>query len=194
MVRRETSRPAAQSPFHGLIKGLSFAPAMIHRFPTFEIDESQRELRSGARVLRLQPRVFDLQVYLSRHRDRVVPKEELLDSVWPGVIVADGSLQRAISLVRSALASAGAPDGDPHFRPTRIPVLRAGRGGGGGRAPRPGWRRAPRGRFCRVGTRWWPPGFLAAPLRFASPLWGVPSGRRVPTAPVSETQTIPIRA
>lgn len=83
---------------------------MIHHFPTFEIDEAQRELRTDGRVLRLQPRIFDLLVYLVRNRDRVVPKDELLDSVWPGVIVTDGSLQRAVSLARGALTSAGAPD------------------------------------------------------------------------------------
>ncbi len=82
---------------------------MIHDFPTFEIDEAQRELRAGGRVLRLQPRVFNLLVYLVRNRERVVSKDELLDSVWPGVIVADGSLQRAISLARGALDTAGAP-------------------------------------------------------------------------------------
>ncbi len=83
---------------------------MIHHFPTFEIDEAQRELRAGGRVLCLQPRIFDLLVYLVRNCDRVVPKDELLDSVWPDVIVTDSSLQRAISLARGALAAAGAPD------------------------------------------------------------------------------------
>lgn len=81
---------------------------MIHRFATFEIDEATREVRAGTRVLTLQPRVFDLMVYLVRHRDRVVPKDELLDAVWPGVTVADGSLQRAVSLARQALAACGA--------------------------------------------------------------------------------------
>ncbi|MDD5200189.1 MAG: winged helix-turn-helix domain-containing protein [Terrimicrobiaceae bacterium] len=83
---------------------------MEHRFDTFEIDELKRELRGDKRVLQLQPRVFDLLVYLARSRDRVVPKDELLDAVWPGVIVAEGSLQRAVSLARAALAEAGAPD------------------------------------------------------------------------------------
>lgn len=83
---------------------------MIHRFARFEIDENTREVRIGARVLPLQPRVFDLLVYLARHRDRVVPKDELLDAVWPGVIVTDASLQRAVSLARGALAGAGAGD------------------------------------------------------------------------------------
>lgn len=81
---------------------------MVHRFPCFEIDEETRELRSGGRVIALQPRVFDLLVYLARNTARVVPKDELLDSVWPGVMVTDGSLQRAISLARQALEQAGA--------------------------------------------------------------------------------------
>ena len=83
---------------------------MVHRFPTFEIDEEKRELRAGARVLGVQPRVFDLLTYLARNRDRVVPKDELLDALWAGVIVADGSLQRAVSLARTTLAEAGVED------------------------------------------------------------------------------------
>jgi DNA-binding winged helix-turn-helix (wHTH) protein len=83
---------------------------MVHRFPSFEIDEPARELRAGSRVLALQPRVFDLLVYLAKNRGRVVPKDELLDTLWADVTVADGSLQRAVSLARAALAEAGAPD------------------------------------------------------------------------------------
>ncbi|MDR3401509.1 MAG: winged helix-turn-helix domain-containing protein [Chthoniobacter sp.] len=83
---------------------------MVHRFPSFEIDEPARELRAGTRVLPLQPRVFDLLVYLAKNRGRVVSKDELLDTIWADVTVADGSLQRAVSLARAALAEAGAPD------------------------------------------------------------------------------------
>ena len=83
---------------------------MVHHFGTFELDENTRELRAGGQVHALQPRVFDLLVYLARNRERVVPKDELLDSVWPGVVVTDGSLQRAVSVARSVLAKAGAPD------------------------------------------------------------------------------------
>jgi len=81
---------------------------VIHRFAHFEIDEATREVRAGERVLTLQPRVFDLLVYLAKNPDRVVSKDELLDAVWPEVTVADGSLQRAVSLARNALAEAGA--------------------------------------------------------------------------------------
>src|SRR5260370_5425291 len=84
--------------FLGIIKDV----VMVHRFPSFEIDEPARELRAGSRVLPLQPRVFDLLVYLAKNRGRVVPKDELLDTLWADVTVADGSLQRAVSLARAA--------------------------------------------------------------------------------------------
>jgi DNA-binding winged helix-turn-helix (wHTH) protein len=78
--------------------------------PAIEIDEDRRELRCGVRALAPQPKVFELLVYLARHRERVVPKAELLDALWPGVVVTEASLQRAISLARSALAELGASD------------------------------------------------------------------------------------
>lgn len=83
---------------------------MLHRFQSFEIDESTRELRAGSRVLSLQPLVFDLLVYLVKNHDRVVPKDELLETLWPETTVAESSLQRAVSLARTALAEAGATD------------------------------------------------------------------------------------
>jgi DNA-binding winged helix-turn-helix (wHTH) protein len=79
----------------------------IHRFAAFELDPGQRALRLGGRELPLQPRVFDLLSYLVEHRDRVVSKEELLESLWPGVVVTESSLQRAVSLARSALEQGG---------------------------------------------------------------------------------------
>ena len=33
----------------------------------------------------MQPRVFDLLVYLVSNSDRVVPKDELMDALWPDV-------------------------------------------------------------------------------------------------------------
>jgi len=41
--------------------------------PTIEIDEDRREVRGGGKVLSPQPKVFELLVYLARHRERVVP-------------------------------------------------------------------------------------------------------------------------
>jgi DNA-binding winged helix-turn-helix (wHTH) protein/ATP/maltotriose-dependent transcriptional regulator MalT len=72
-------------------------------FGRFVLDDDGRTLRLDGRDRPLQPLVFDLLVYLVRHRDRVVPKEELLERLWEGATVTDGSLQRAVSLLRGVL-------------------------------------------------------------------------------------------
>jgi len=79
----------------------------IHHFAAFVLDPHRRRLTLEGREIPLQPRVFDLLSYLVEHRDRVVSKEELLDKLWPGVVVTESSLQRAVSLVRSALQQGG---------------------------------------------------------------------------------------
>src|SRR5262245_21274960 len=76
-------------------------------FGRFVLDESARALRLDGQERPLQPLVFDLLAYLVRHRDRVVSKDELLTELWSGAIVTDGSLQRAVSLLRTALREGG---------------------------------------------------------------------------------------
>lgn len=80
---------------------------MTFRFGRFELDEARRELRLGPRVMEMQPRLFDLLVHLVRNRERVVSKDELLAAIWPGVIVTDSSIMRAVSLIRSLLREGG---------------------------------------------------------------------------------------
>ncbi|WP_076865632.1 winged helix-turn-helix domain-containing protein [Bradyrhizobium mercantei] len=76
---------------------------MAFSFGLFELDEAGRVLLCARQEIPLQPRVFDLLVYLVRHRDRVISKDELLEAVWPDVTVTDNSLQRAVSSLRAAL-------------------------------------------------------------------------------------------
>ncbi len=76
---------------------------MSFSFGRFVLDESARALLLDGESRPLQPLVFDLLVYLVSHRDRVVSKDELLTKLWSGAIVTDGSLQRAISLLRATL-------------------------------------------------------------------------------------------
>jgi DNA-binding winged helix-turn-helix (wHTH) protein len=80
---------------------------MSFGFGPFQLDEAGRVLRLADREIALQPRVFDLLVCLVQNRERVVPKDELLDKLWPDVTVTEGSLQRAISTLRAALREGG---------------------------------------------------------------------------------------
>jgi pimeloyl-ACP methyl ester carboxylesterase len=78
-------------------------------FDEFELDSARRELRvDGKPQPPLQPQVFDLLVYLVENHERVVPKRELLESLWPDAIVTESSIQRAVSLARAALGARGA--------------------------------------------------------------------------------------
>lgn len=80
---------------------------MIFRFDDFELDTEKRELRRAGRPRTLQPLVFAMLEYLIRHHDRVVSKTELLEQLWPDVVVTDASVQRAISLARDAIDDNG---------------------------------------------------------------------------------------
>ena len=112
----EVLRAALRFSYLANASGSGFAGSlMIFRFGRFELDEATRELRLGARPVELQPRTFDLLVYLVRHHDRVVSKDELLSALWPEVIVTDSSIMRAVSLIRSALREGGLSDGIQTF-------------------------------------------------------------------------------
>lgn len=55
----------------------------------------------------MQPQVFDLLLYLIRHRDRVVNKDELIAEVWNGRVVSDSTLTSRINAVRKAIGDDG---------------------------------------------------------------------------------------
>lgn len=80
------------------------------RFGKFQVDPERHELLLGEEAVALQPKAFELLVFLIEHRDRLVSKEELLSAIWPGVIVLEGSLQRVISLLRRVLRAGGCED------------------------------------------------------------------------------------
>lgn len=54
-------------------------------------------------TVRLEPKVMEVLRVLSRHAGRVVPRAELMDAVWPGVIVTDYTLSRCIYQLRHGL-------------------------------------------------------------------------------------------
>jgi len=80
------------------------------RFDDFEFDESRMELRRNGEPIELQQKPLQLLCFLIRNRNRTISRDELLDRVWQGVRVSDGSLTTAVYEVRRAL---GDLDGTP---------------------------------------------------------------------------------
>jgi pimeloyl-ACP methyl ester carboxylesterase len=80
---------------------------VIVAFEDLELDLSQVELRrSGVRVP-VEPQVFEVLAYLVSHRHRVVPKDELMDSVWGGRLVSETAVTSRIKQARQAIGDNG---------------------------------------------------------------------------------------
>lgn len=68
-----------------------------------EIRADERALWVGGQRAALGARAFDLLLVLLESRDRVVSKDELLERVWPGLVVEEHNLETQISSLRKRL-------------------------------------------------------------------------------------------
>ena len=71
------------------------------------LDLARRELRRGSELVRLDPQVFDLLIYLIENRHRVVSKDDMLAAVWAGRIVSESALATRIYAARNAIGDTG---------------------------------------------------------------------------------------
>lgn len=75
-----------------------------YQFGRFEMDASERSLRLDGRPVSLEPKAFDVLLFLIQRSGRLVGKEEIMQAVWPDTFVEEGNLTRNISLLRRVLA------------------------------------------------------------------------------------------
>ena len=80
---------------------------MKYRFSEFEIDLSQHELRRDGVSVHIEPQVFDLIVHLVRNHDRIVSKDELIDTIWNGRVISEAAFSSRINGARRALGDNG---------------------------------------------------------------------------------------
>jgi DNA-binding winged helix-turn-helix (wHTH) protein len=80
---------------------------LIYYFSDFVLDTGRREMRRGENQIPLEPQVFDLLEFLIRARDRVVSRDELLDTVWRGRTVSDATLSSRVNAARTAVGDNG---------------------------------------------------------------------------------------
>ena len=81
------------------------ADASVGQFGRFVILTAERRLLVDGAPVALGSRAFDLLAALVARRDRVVPKDELIEVVWPGLVVEDNNLQVQISALRKVLGA-----------------------------------------------------------------------------------------
>ncbi len=76
---------------------------MLWEFGDCVLDDALFQLRRRGRAVKIEPKVFNVLLYLARHSGRVVSKQELLDGLWPGEAVSDSVLPRCIAAARRAV-------------------------------------------------------------------------------------------
>jgi predicted ATPase len=126
--------------------------ATCHRFGSIEVRPVERQLLIDGKPAALGARAFDVLLALLERPGRVVTKHELLDLVWPGLVVEENNLQVQVSTLRKLLGA--------HAIAT-IP----GRGYCFALGAGPGRAAGPATSVAEVAaTNWTPPPSAAAPL------------------------------
>src|SRR5258708_21916682 len=72
-------------------------------FGRFRVLPRRRQLLAGGAPVELGARAFDVLMALLEGRGSLVTKDELLDRVWPGIVVEENNIQVQISTLRKAL-------------------------------------------------------------------------------------------
>jgi TolB-like protein/Tfp pilus assembly protein PilF len=76
-------------------------------FEDFVLDTSRQELRRHGVVMPASPQVLALLAHLIEHRDDVVTKQHLVESVWNCRIVSDAAVTTRINVLRGLLDDNG---------------------------------------------------------------------------------------
>jgi DNA-binding winged helix-turn-helix (wHTH) protein/pimeloyl-ACP methyl ester carboxylesterase len=71
------------------------------------VDTTRFELVRDGEPVHVEPQVFDVLAHLLAHRDRLVTKEELLDTVWGDQFVSESALTTRIKQLRRAVGDDG---------------------------------------------------------------------------------------
>src|SRR5258708_4452782 len=75
----------------------------MFQFEGYTLDFARGSLRTADRNVQLRPKAVEVLHYLVENAGRPVTKEELIQAIWPNVIVTDEVLTDCVSEVRQAI-------------------------------------------------------------------------------------------
>ena len=81
----------------------SAKPIGPFRLGDWEVQPRRNELVSGQETRHLEPKAMDLLVFMMSRAPEVVSKNAIIDSVWEGRIISEGTLTNTIAELRRAL-------------------------------------------------------------------------------------------
>ena len=75
----------------------------MYRFDDFLADPKTWRLSRDGREIHLEPVVLKLLIYLIENRERLVTRQELMDTVWGDTVISESALTKAVARLRKAL-------------------------------------------------------------------------------------------
>src|ERR1700754_4195303 len=88
------------------VKVILPARPVVYEFAGLRLDLARRVLERDGTCVVLYPRAFDALALFVEPRDSLLPKDLLLQRLWPGTIVVENNLASVISDLRKALGDA----------------------------------------------------------------------------------------
>src|SRR5215831_13376791 len=76
---------------------------LIYQFFDVRVDLNSFKVFKGGSAVHLEPKAFEVLVFLIENRGRLIGKQELLDAVWKGAFVTENAMTRVIAQLRKAL-------------------------------------------------------------------------------------------
>jgi TolB-like protein/DNA-binding winged helix-turn-helix (wHTH) protein len=75
----------------------------VYRFDDFLADPETWRLSRDGQEIHLEPVVLKLLIYLIANRNRLVTRDELMDTVWGDTVISESALTKAVARLRKAL-------------------------------------------------------------------------------------------
>jgi len=74
-----------------------------YRFAEFDLYPSERQLHRRQKPLKISPKVFDALMLFVANAERLVRRDELIETLWPDTYVSDANLTNIIVTLRKTL-------------------------------------------------------------------------------------------
>lgn len=113
--QRARANPGAAQENDPVFNTEADAPSPL-RIGGWRVDRSTNEISRAGTVVRIEPKAMEVLGVLAGRAGQAVSREQLLDAVWPGVVVGDEALTQSIIKLRKAL-------GDSSRHPSYIETI-----------------------------------------------------------------------
>jgi sigma-B regulation protein RsbU (phosphoserine phosphatase) len=85
------------------LQGLLRGDTNAYEFGPFRLDAAERRLLRDGKPIPLTSKIFDLLLLLVQNSGHLLEKEEIMNEVWPDIIVEENNLTVSMSTLRKAL-------------------------------------------------------------------------------------------